>query len=268
MTHPDPTARPAAEPLESQALNSAGPGIRHGFFTRRGGVSTGIYRGLNVGIGSNDDPALVAENRARVARWFGLPVTRLATQHQVHSPEVVIIESPEALPRHQADAMATRVPGIVLGVLSADCGPILFADAQAGVIGAAHAGWKGALDGVLEATIDAMERLGARRQHIVAVLGPSIAQPHYEVGPEFVERFVAREPAYARYFIPSDKPDHAMFDLPGLTVDRLSAAGVQASSLGLSTYPDADRFYSYRRTTHLKEPDYGRQISAIALQET
>ena len=270
MTHRDP-ATPASrwpEPLQSEALQASGARIRHGFFTRQGGVSTGIYGGLNVGIGSQDEPARVAENRARVAAWFHLPVSRLATQHQVHSPSVVTIDDPDALPRHQADAMATRIPGIILGVLSADCGPILFADAQAGVIGAAHAGWKGALDGVLEATIDAMETLGADRSRITAVLGPSIAQPHYEVGPEFVERFVAREPAYARYFAPSEKPGHAMFDLPGLTVDRLSAAGVQASSLGLSTYADEDRFYSYRRTTHRQEPDYGRQISAIALQET
>lgn len=270
MTNQDqsPAATDTPAPLQGEALNAAGSRIRHGFFTREGGVSTGIYRGLNVGIGSQDEPALVAENRARVAGWFNLPVTRLATQHQVHSPTVVTIDSIDALPRHQADAMATRVPGVILGVLSADCGPILFADADAGVIGAAHAGWKGALDGVLEATIEAMEKLGADRSRITAVLGPSIAQPHYEVGPEFVERFVAREPGYARYFIPSEKPDHAMFDLPGLTVDRLTAAGVRASSLGLSTYPDEDRFYSYRRTTHRQEPDYGRQISAIALQET
>lgn len=270
MTHPDPTPATAdmPQPLQSEALSALEGPIRHGFFTRQGGVSRGIYHGLNVGIGSQDEPALVAENRARVAGWFSLPVSRLATQHQVHSPSVVTIESPDNLPRHQADAMATRVPGIILGVLSADCGPILFADAQGGVIGAAHAGWKGALDGVLEATIEAMEKLGADRKRITAVLGPSIAQPHYEVGPEFVERFVAREPSYARYFIPSEKPGHAMFDLPGLTVDRLAAAGVQASSLGLSTYPDEDRFYSYRRTTHRQEADYGRQISAIALQET
>lgn len=259
------TARPS--PIESPALGALKPRIRHGFFTREGGISTGIHAGLNVGIGSSDDRAAVAENRARVAGWFGLPVERLATQHQVHSPDVTVISDPDHLPRNHADAMVTDRPGIILGVLTADCGPILFADAGAGVIGAAHAGWKGALDGVLEATIAGMEKLGARRERIVAALGPSIAQPHYEVGPEFVERFVARNPDYARYFIPSETPGHAMFDLPGLTVDRLVAAGVQASSLGLSTYPDEKRFYSYRRTTHRKEPDYGRQISAIAIEE-
>lgn len=258
-------ARPS--PIESPALATLGPRIRHGFFTREGGVSTGLYEGLNVGIGSSDDPAAVRENRSRVAQWFGLPVARLATQHQVHSPDVTVISSPDDLPRNQADAMVTKVPGVILGVLTADCGPILFADAQAGVIGAAHAGWKGALDGVLEATIDAMETLGADRDRIVAVLGPSIAQPDYEVGPEFVERFVARNSDYARYFIPSAQAGHALFDLPRLTVDRLGAAGVRATSLGLSTYPDATRFYSYRRTTHRKEPDYGRQISAIAIEE-
>lgn len=263
MTDP---ARPS--PIESPALGALKPRIRHGFFTREGGISTGIYAGLNVGIGSSDARSAVEENRARVAAWFGLPVTRLATQHQVHSPDVTVISDPDHLPRNQADAMVTNRPGIILGVLTADCGPILFADGEAGVIGAAHAGWKGALDGVLEATIAEMEKLGARRARIVAALGPSIAQPHYEVGPEFVERFVARNADDKRYFIPSATPGHAMFDLPALTVDRLAAAGVQASSLGLSTYPDEARFFSYRRTTHRKEPDYGRQISAIAIEES
>ncbi|MFC0479241.1 peptidoglycan editing factor PgeF [Gellertiella hungarica] len=258
---------PQPKPVESPALSALSPVIRHGFFTREGGVSTGIFAGLNVGLGSSDERERVEENRRRVARWFGLGVERLATQHQVHSPDVTVITDPASLPRNHADAMVTDRPGIVLGVLTADCGPILFADPEARVIGAAHAGWKGALDGVLENTITAMEALGAKRERIVAALGPSIAQPHYEVGPEFVERFLARNPADARYFIPSEKPDHSMFDLPGLTVDRLSAAGVQASSVGLSTYPDAERFFSYRRTTHRNEPDYGRQISAIALEE-
>lgn len=259
------TARPS--PILSPALEALAPRIRHGFFTREGGVSTGIFAGLNVGLGSSDDRAAVEENRAGVARWFGLPASRLATQHQVHSPDVTVIADPENLPRNHADAMVTDRPGIILGVLTADCGPILFADREASVIGAAHAGWKGALDGVLEATVETMERLGAKRNRITAVLGPSIAQPDYEVGPEFVERFVARNPDHARYFIPSEKPGHAMFDLPALTIDRLKAAGVQASGLGLSTYPDAERFFSYRRTTHRQEPDYGRQISAIAIEE-
>ncbi len=256
------------DPVISPALASHQPRVRHGFFTRAGGVSTGLYRGLNVGIGSSDARADVGENRRRVAAWFGLPVSRLATQHQVHSADVVTLTATADLPRLKADAMVTAVPGLILGVLTADCGPVLFSDLEAGVIGAAHAGWKGAFDGVLEATITAMEALGARRERIVAVLGPSIAQADYEVGPEFVERFCAREAAFDKYFIPSAKPGHAMFDLPALTVDRLKASGVSASNLGLSTYPDPDRFFSYRRTTHAGEPDYGRQISAIALQET
>lgn len=265
MTIPAATSQP--EPIVSAALGALQPRIRHGFFTRKGGVSEGIYRGLNVGLGSADERERVEENRARVAAFFGQPVSRLATQHQVHSPTVVTITAADDLPRNHADAMVTAVPGVILGVLTADCGPILFADAKAGVIGAAHAGWKGALDGVLENTIAAMEALGAKREQIIAVLGPSIAQPHYEVGPEFVARFIERNADYARYFIPSEKPGHSMFDLPGLTVDRLKAAGVEASSLGLSTYPDDERFFSFRRTTHAGEPDYGRQISAIELEE-
>lgn len=262
---PDP--HPVPKPLLSPALQALSPLVRHGFFTREGGVSTGLYAGLNVGLGSADARPLVEENRRRVAAWFGLPVERLATQHQVHSPEVVTIDDAEDLPRRPADAMVTAVPGIILGVLTADCGPILFADPDAGVIGAAHAGWKGAFDGVLEATIGAMERLGAGRERIVAALGPSIAQPDYEVGPEFYERFIARDPADVRYFEPSGKPGHFLFDLPGLTVDRLRKAGVSASGLAVSTYSDERLFYSFRRTTHRREQDYGRQISAIALEE-
>ncbi|MDE1991921.1 MAG: peptidoglycan editing factor PgeF [Rhizobiaceae bacterium] len=256
-------------PIESALLSATkSAGIRHGYFTRHGGISEGLYRGLNVGLGSNDDREHVQENRRRVAAWFGLPVERLATVHQVHSPDVIVIDAGFDGARPQADAMVTATPGIALGVLAADCGPILFADPQARVIGAAHAGWKGALTGVLENTIEAMVGLGARRDAIVACLGPSISQASYEVGPEFVERFVAHDPDYARYFIPSEKPGHAMFDLPALTVDRLRNAGVTAESLDLCTYPDPDRFFSYRRTTHAKEPDYGRQISAIAIEET
>ncbi|MCX8996571.1 peptidoglycan editing factor PgeF [Rhizobiaceae bacterium BDR2-2] len=256
------------EPIESTLLSDrAGHRIRHGFFTRKGGVSEGIYRGLNVGIGSNDARDAVHENRTRVARWFGQPLERLATVHQVHSPDVQVIGAGWNGERAKADALVTSEPGYVLGVLSADCGPILFADAENGVIGAAHAGWKGALTGVLESTIEAMIRLGARREAIAACLGPSISGASYEVGPEFVDRFVAADPDYAAFFTPSGKPGHAMFDLPGLTLLRLRRAGVVAASLGLCTYPDSERFFSYRRTTHAGEPDYGRQISAIALME-
>lgn len=256
-------------PIESHLLSSGSNGaIRHGFFTRHGGVSKGIYRGLNVGLGSHDDQNAVIENRTRVANWFGLPLERLATVHQVHSPDVTTVESNYDGERPQCDALVTRTPGIVLGVLSADCGPILFSDPDARVIGAAHAGWKGALHGVLENTIEAMTNLGARREHITACLGPSISQKNYEVGPEFVERFLSFDPAYQTYFTASQKPGHAMFDLQRLTVDRLLNAGVKAHSLDICTYPDKELFFSYRRTTHAAEPDYGRQISAIAITES
>jgi YfiH family protein len=255
-------------PLESPLLKMAGRGVRHGYFTREGGVSEGIYRGLNVGLSSKDARDAVAENRRRVAAWFGLPVEKLATVHQVHSPDVVTIDAAYDGSRPQADALVTATPGVVLGVLAADCGPILFADPENRVIGAAHAGWKGALTGVLENTIEAMIALGAERGSIVACLGPSISGKSYEVGPEFVERFLAYDSAYSRYFTASAKAGHSMFDLPALTVDRLTASGVSAESLGLCTYPDADRFFSYRRTTHAREDDYGRQISAIALEDT
>ena len=254
------------EPLESPLLNErAGQRIRHGFFTRKGGVSEGIYRGLNVGLGSNDDRAAVLENRTRVANWFGQPLENLATVHQVHSPDVVTVDETYDGRRDQADALVTRTPGLVLGVLAADCGPILFADADNGVIGAAHAGWKGALTGVLENTIEAMIALGAKRASIRACLGPSISKASYEVGPEFVARFLETDPAYARFFTPSKREGHSMFDLPALTLMRLERAGVEAQSLGICTYPDDERFFSYRRTTHAGEPDYGRQISAIAI---
>lgn len=254
-------------PLQSQLLRQAEPSIRHGYFTREGGVSKGIYSGLNVGAGSSDDQTDVAENRARVAAWFDQPAERLTTVHQVHSPDVIVVREPFTGDRPRADAMVTDVPGMVIGALSADCGPILFADPHTRIIGAAHAGWKGALDGVLESTIEAMIALGASRAGIRACLGPSISGAAYEVGPEFVERFLARDPSYARFFTPSARDGHSMFDLPALTIARLSAAGVEAESLGLCTYADPEKFYSYRRTTHAGEPDYGRQISAIAIME-
>ncbi|MCL6707026.1 peptidoglycan editing factor PgeF [Pseudomonas sp. R2.Fl] len=255
------------QPIESPLLGDAAPGIRHGFFTREGGVSDGIYAGLNVGLGSNDAPERVAENRARVAGWFSQPVERLATVHQVHSPDVHVVTDAYDGGRPKADALVTASPGVAIGVLTADCGPILFVDPEHRVVGAAHAGWKGALDGVLENTIEAMLRLGATRRAIRACLGPSISGANYEVGPEFVDRFLARDAAYEKFFRPSPREGHAMFDLPGLTLARLSAAGVEAESLGLCTYADPERFYSYRRTTHAGEPDYGRQISAIAILE-
>ena len=254
-------------PIESPLLaERAGKAALHGFFTRTGGVSEGIYRGLNVGLGSKDERENVHENRARVARWFSVGPDRLATVNQVHSPDVVVVDETYDGARPSADALASRTPGVVLGVLAADCGPILFCDPDARVVGAAHAGWKGALYGVLENTISTMETLGAKRENIVACLGPSISHRNYEVGPEFVERFLVVDGSYERYFKPSEKPGHAMFDLPGLTTQRLRDAGVTAENLDLCTYPDEDRFFSYRRTTHRQEPDYGRQISAIMIR--
>lgn len=248
-------------------LLAALPGIAHGFFTREGGVSDGIYRSLNVGLGSQDGRDAVLENRARVARALGVAADRLAMPYQVHSPAVVVVEQPWAPGEGpKADAVVTAVPGLAVAVATADCGPILFADARGRAVGAAHAGWKGAIGGVIEATVAAMEGLGAQRGDIVAVLGPTISAASYEVGPEFVARFEAEDPAHARFFTASAKPGHAMFDLPAFIVMRLQAAGVgRAASLGLCTYADEARFFSYRRTTHRGEPDYGRLVSAITL---
>ena len=245
--------------IEAKALT----GVRHAFFTREGGVSKGVYAGLNGGVGSKDDPAAVAENRRRMAAHLGAET--MLTPYQVHSAICLAVAAPWA-ERPRADALATATPGLALGVTGADCGMILFADRAAGVIGAAHAGWKGALDGVLEATLDAMETLGARRTDTAAVLGPTIGPSSYETGPEFLARFVARDPAYAAFFQPSANERHSMFDLPRFIGHRLTAAGVGVfETLGLDTYADERRFYSFRRTTHRKEPDYGRQISSIAL---
>ncbi|NGO54394.1 peptidoglycan editing factor PgeF [Mesorhizobium camelthorni] len=256
------------EPLRSPLLAKAeAQGIRHGFFTRVGGVSEGIYQGLNIGVGSKDDPALVRENRRRVAEWMGVAPDSLLSVYQVHSPDVIVATGPFPGPRPQADAIVTDRPGLALGASSADCGPVLFADAEARVIGAAHAGWKGALAGVLENTIDAMEKLGAVRERIVAVLGPSIGPENYEVGAEFVARFTDADRENERYFRPSHNGGHSMFDLNRYTLDRLRKAGVLAESLDRCTYAEETFFYSYRRTTHRREADYGRQISAIVLEE-
>jgi YfiH family protein len=251
-----------------QAASLSGlAGVRHAFFTRDGGVSRGIYESLNGGVGSKDARDHVDENRARMARALGVAPDRLLTPYQIHSPEVVVAEHPwtaEARPR--ADAVVTRVPGLAIGVSTADCGPLLFADAQAGVIGAAHAGWRGAAGGVIEATVAAMEKLGADRTRIVAALGPTIRQPNYEVGPEFVDRLLADDEANARFFAPSRREGHAMFDLPDYIGHRARYAGlVNFEDLERCTYAEPERFFSYRRATHQGEPDYGRHINAIAL---
>jgi YfiH family protein len=238
--------------------------IGHGFFSRDGGVSQGLYASLNCGPGSKDDPDLVAENRARIVAALA-PEARLFTLSQIHSPIVHMVdETFDPTRRPEGDAMVTATRDLVLGIQTADCAPILLADGRAQVIGAAHAGWKGAFQGVLEATVAAMEKLGATREHIAAAIGPTIAREDYEVGLEFRDKFLAQDSANAAFFMMQG--DRVHFDLPGYAAKRLAAAGITDTvELGLSTYPPENGFFSFRRTTHRSEPDYGRQISAIVL---
>jgi YfiH family protein len=265
-----------------EAQNLMGGGIAHGFFGREGGVSQGIYASLNCGPGSKDDPEAVIQNRRLVADALA-PGVRLISLAQVHSPIVHALPAwgtedgrrlaplREGAARLEGDAMVTATPGLGLGILTADCAPVLFADPKAGVIGAAHAGWKGALglkDGgsVLEATLEAMEKLGASRGRISAAIGPCISQANYEVGWEFRDRFLEEGLRQRRFFVPSDKEGHYRFDLPGYVTHRLNQAGTgSVENLAVCTYPAENGFFSFRRTTHAGEPDYGRQISAIVL---
>jgi YfiH family protein len=247
------------EIITSDALTA-----RHGFFTRKGGASSGIFAGLNCGTGSSDQAEIVAINRARVAEAMEVAFEALVTVHQVHSAIAIPVTGP-LTDRPQADALVTATPGILIAVLTADCQPVLFHDPAAGVIGAAHAGWRGAVDGVLEATIEAMEALGANRTDIAAVIGPTISQAAYEVGPEFLDRFRDEDPESLRFFA-NGQGDRLLFDLPGFGLYRLRRAGVgHAEWTGHCTYRDATRFYSYRRTIHAGEADYGRLLSAIRL---
>ncbi|WP_454915718.1 peptidoglycan editing factor PgeF [Xanthobacter sediminis] len=252
--------------IEAPSLSGL-PGIRHAFFTRAGGVSGGLYASLNGGMGSNDDPAAVAENRARMAAALDLAPGNLLACWQVHSAEAVLATTPwtrEDAPK--ADAIVTRTPRLGAAVSIADCGPVLFADPEAGVVAAAHAGWKGAFGGVIGSTVAMMEAQGARRGAIRAVIGPLIRQSSYEVGEDFVTRFLSADRTFARFFAPADRPHHALFDLPGFIRLRLEEAGVtQVEDLMLDTYTDEARFYSFRRATHRQEADYGRLIAAIAL---
>ncbi|MBL4872146.1 MAG: peptidoglycan editing factor PgeF [Rhodobacteraceae bacterium] len=239
---------------------------RHGFFTREHGVSEGIYAGLNCGTGSSDDPALVQTNRDRVAEATGLAVSALLSLHQVHSANVIeITEAQWAGERPKADAMVTKTKGIGLGILTADCAPVLFSEPDAQVIGAAHAGWRGAMSGVTDNTIDAMIRLGAKRENISAVIGPCISQAAYEVGQEFFETFADENPDYTQFFI-NGKGDKMQFDLPSFVLHRLREAGIKSAAwVGECTYSTPKKYYSYRRTTHAGEADYGRLISVIRL---
>src|SRR5665213_10877 len=254
-----------ARPIEAPELQL--DGIAHGFFTREGGHSTGIFASLNCGLGSSDDLVLVKQNRALVASSLGVAEDHLISGYQEHGVQVAVVRG-SMVDRPKADGLVSNTPGVALGILTADCGPILFADPEAQVIGACHAGWKGALAGVYASTVDAMEGLGAKRSRIVAVLGPTISQAAYEVGPEFPKPFLAQDERHSKFFIPSVKQGHYMFDLPAFLLERMMGFGLaQVVGLGLCTYADEQRFFSYRRTTHRGEADYGRLISAIALRE-
>ncbi len=250
--------------LEIITSNALAP-LRHGFFSRQGGASSGIYKGLNCGPGSDDQADMVAINRGLVADAMQVTPEALLTLHQVHSADVVHATGPQVGARQRADAMVSATPGLAISTLTADCQPVLFADTNAGVIGAAHAGWKGALGGVLEATIEAMEALGAHRKNIAAIIGPCISQSAYEVGPEFQQMFTDTDPTHNRFFI-AGKEDRQLFDLPAFGAHILARAGVgHVEWTGHCTYGDKKRFYSYRRSVHELEPDYGRLIASIRL---
>ena len=253
-------------PLVTSPLLAAVPGLRHGFFTRQGGVSTGVYESLNVGVGSRDDPAAVQENRARAAAALGAEPGRLLTCYQIHSALAVVADGPWA-ERPEADAVASRTPGLMLGALAADCAPVLLADPEARVVAAVHAGWKGALGGVVQAAVDAMTGLGAEPRRIVAAVGPCIAPASYEVGLEFLEAFKRAEPGAERFFSPGAVPEKRQFDLPGFVLSRLEAAGVgQVEWAGRDTYAEPELFFSNRRALHRAEADYGRLLSGIMLE--
>lgn len=255
-------------PIVTSPMLGRLPGLRHGFFTRQGGVSTGLYASLNCGVGSGDDTAAVAENRSRACTALGLPAAALTTVYQVHGDEVLTLDAPwpADAPRPKADGLVSATSGVALGILTADCVPVLLADAQARVIGACHAGWKGALGGITDATLRAMRRLGAAPLRIAAAIGPSIRQASYEVGAEFPAAFLAADLANARFFQPGARDGHFQFDLPGYVAARLALAGIATiDDLARDTRSESEHFFSYRRTTLAQEPDYGRQLSAIAL---
>jgi YfiH family protein len=248
------------------AASLSHPGIRHAIFTRDGGVSTGVYASLNGGTGSRDDAEKVRENRDRMAAALGVSPERFLVPFQVHSADAIIVNEPWPGARPRCDGIVTTVPGLALGVTGADCGMLLFSDPKARVIAAAHAGWKGALNGILEATVAQMEKLGARRSDISVALGPTIGGKSYEVGPEFAARFLAADPSYTRFFTPSSRDGHAHFDLPAFLAMRAGKANIASfEDLALDTYSDEARFFSYRRMTHRGESDYGRLIAAITL---
>jgi YfiH family protein len=251
--------------IESQLLRR--PGVAHAFFTREGGVSQGVYATLNGGVGSSDDPANVIENRRRMAAHLAIAAATLLVPYQTHSVDALVVNAPfPAGERPRCDALVTKTRGLGLAVTGADCGMILFFDEAAQVVAAAHAGWKGALDGILESTLFAMERCGAARASTTAALGPTIGPQSYEVGAEFKARFIGEDAAFAIFFHPAERAGHFMFDLPGFIGFRLQRAGIgRFEDLARDTYADPQRFYSFRRSTHCKDPDYGRLVAAITL---
>ena len=258
------TCHASPRPHRHNALEISG--VNHGFFGRDGGVSSGVYGSLNAGPGSHDEPVLVNENRSRIAFALGVETDCLLSPYQFHSAEVAIVHAPFAAERPRADAIVTATRGLAVGVVTADCGPLLFADFKAGVIGAAHAGWQGAVGGVIENTIMAMETLGAKRANIIAVLGPTISQKNYEVGADFEAKLLARDNEGAAFFAVGQTPEKRQFNLPAYIMRRLAQAGVKGFDTALCTYASPDSFFSYRRTTHRNEADYGRQMSALCLE--
>jgi len=259
---------PALYPIKCPNLAATSTTITHGFFTRRGGISTGIYDSLNIGPSSDDNAQNVRANRKAIVQHLGLADDDLLTTWQHHSADVVIATENWLDNRPKADGIVTATPNLPIGVVTADCGPVLFYDRQSNIIGATHAGWRGATGGVLETTVEKMLELGANRDHIHATLGPTISAKNYEVGPEFVENLNSLNAANERYLSPSSNSGHAFFDLPNYILDRLKSLGIQASWTGQCTYADETRFFSYRRMTHKGEADYGRQISAITIQNS
>ncbi len=256
-----------APPVLTSPLLAALPGVRHAFFTRQGGVSTGLFASLNLGVGSGDDAAAVVENRRRAAGVFGVGPEALRTCYQIHSIRVVIAEVDWAVERPRADAVVARQAGLACGALAADCAPVLLAEPEARMVAAVHAGWRGALEGVVASAVEAMAALGAKPARMVGVVGPCIAQASYEVGLEFLEAFLARDAASARFFVPGAAPDKHQFDLPGFVLSRLEAAGVGASEwIGRDTCAEEDLFFSNRRAFRRGEGDYGRLMSTITLE--
>ncbi|WP_375649224.1 peptidoglycan editing factor PgeF [Bartonella sp. OT172YNZD] len=241
-------------------------GLKHGFFTRQSGLSKSLYQSLNVGQSSNNYPEHIAQNRTLIAHYFDVEAQNLVTVNQIHSCEVVIVDQAFIGFPPQADALVTTRKDLVIGILTADCGPILFADPQAGVIAATHAGWRGSLNGIIEKTIAVMKKQGAKRQSTIAVLGPCIGPCHYKVTGEFYDQFIDCHSKYQKYFLKTDKINHFRFNLWAFIINQLTEAGVNASCVKLCTYKDEKRFFSYRRAIHRNEPDYGRQISAIMLK--